>query len=64
MIEFIVVVTLIVIAHRLRRAAQTPRRPSEVHIYHHFIPGPGEAAPIAEPGKPGNVVPFLKSRHA
>jgi hypothetical protein len=48
MIEFILIIALIVLAHRLRRAARTPQRPVEVHIYHHLVPGPGESQPLSE----------------
>jgi hypothetical protein len=48
MMELILIIALIMMAHRLRRAARVLQRPVEIHIYYHSFPGPGEAAPRSE----------------
>jgi len=60
MIEFILIIGLFAIARSLRRAARQPLRPTEIHLYHHFVPGPGESLPRAEQTR-DNVIPLRRT---
>ena len=42
MVEFAFIAALIIVAHRLRRAARQPQPPLEVHVFHQFPGDPGE----------------------
>jgi hypothetical protein len=55
--ELILIIALIVMAHRLRRVARVLQRPVEIHIYYHSFPGPGESAPLIERAS-SNVIPL------
>jgi hypothetical protein len=65
MIELAIVVALIILLRRLRRAVREPRR-LDVHVYHHGLPGgPGEPVFFEEPEEPNdNVVAFRPRRSA
>jgi len=59
MLEFALILALLIVARRLRRAASAPPQPLRIDIYHHFDGGPGEQQP--EPSATGdNVVPLRR----
>ena len=63
MIESAVVVALLVVSHRLRRASRQPSPPIEFHFHFHDFPGgdPGEREPSADPVPiADNVVPLRR----
>jgi hypothetical protein len=68
-------IIILFIIYRLRRAKRTAPRAVEIHIYHHFVPGPtGETIDINPTGTTGtpaatgefvnlrNIVPFKPRR--
>jgi hypothetical protein len=65
MVEFALIVALVIVARRLRRAPREMPRAMRIDVYHHFSGGPGERRPadnvlILNRPVGANVVPLRR----